>query len=284
MNGLADPNHVVAGTRLRVPGHYTAVPSSAAGRVSGTHTVRPGETLAGIAARAGTSSAVLARMNGLADPNHVVAGTRLRVPGMGTAPAGSGAGGGPSHTVRRGDTMASIAARAGTTPGDLARMNGIPDPNLVVVGRVLRLPSPAALPAGVAPAPAMSRAEVAALLDAASARHGASASLVRALAWQESGWSQAVVSPAGAVGVMQLMPDTARWAGPALLGRDIDPRSAADNIDAGVAFLAHLVRATGDVPTALAAYNQGLESVRRRGPFDETRQYVASVLALVGRV
>jgi N-acetylmuramoyl-L-alanine amidase len=184
--------------------------------------------------------------------------------------------------VRPGDTLASIAARLGTTTTALAQTNGIANPNLIVVGATLRSPSSSRQPAAQRPQP--SRAEVAGLLDRAAARHGVSPSLVRAVAWQESGWTQQAVSSVGALGVMQLMPDTATWAGPALLGRNIDPNAVEDNIDAGVAFLAHLVRATGDVPTALAGYNQGLASVRQRGLFNETRQYVASVQALVGNV
>jgi soluble lytic murein transglycosylase-like protein len=185
--------------------------------------------------------------------------------------------------VRSGDTLASIAVRLGTTADELARANGIADPNLIVVGSTLRGVSTPGAAASVS-APAPSRASIAPLLDAAAARHGVNPSLVRAVAWQESGWNQSAVSSVGALGVMQLMPETASWAGPALLGRSIDPAVAGDNIDAGVAFLAHLIRVTGDVPTALAGYNQGLASVRKRGLFNETQRYVASVQALVGTV
>lgn len=282
LNGLADPNHVVAGARLR-----TTAPTSTAqvaGGSGSTHTVRAGETLASIAAARGTTVAALARVNGIKNPNLVVAGSRLRLGGA--TPSASGTTTSPSagsrYTVRSGDTLAAIGVRLGTTPEALARANGIADPNLIVVGTTLRGTS---TPAGVpASAPAPSRSGIAPLLDAAAARHGVSSSLVRAVAWQESGWNQAAVSSAGALGVMQLMPATATWAGPSLLGRSINPSIASDNIDAGVAFLAHLITATGHVPTALAAYNQGLASVRKRGLFNETQRYVASVQSLVGTV
>lgn len=282
-NRLADPNRIVAGTRLRVPGHG---PAAAAGTTSpsATHVVRTGDTLATIAGRSGVSVSALARTNGISNPNVVPAGVVLRLPGSPAAsPVPPPAPGGTSHIVRQGETLASIAGRTGTTADALARSNGIANPNVIVVGTTLRLPG-APPPSATASPAAVSRSDVAVLLDAASARHGVNASLSRAVAWQESGWTQSAVSSAGALGVMQLMPDTAAWAGPALLGRNIDARSATDNIDAGVAFLAHLVRATGDVPTALAAYNQGLASVQRRGVFRETRLYVASVQALIGRV
>jgi len=122
------------------------------------------------------------------------------------------------------------------------------------------------------------------MITAASSRHGVDPALARAVAWQESGWNQGVVSEAGAVGVMQLLPTTARWLGEDVLGRAIDPGSASDNIDGGVAFLAWLLRRTGHAPTAVAAYYQGLDSVRRRGLYDDTRDYVRNVMALRGRV
>lgn len=285
LNGLADPNHVVAGTRLRT----TSRPSRAvSARGGSTHVVRAGETLASIAAARGTTVSALARANGIENPNLVVVGSQLRVGGAAPAPTAPGAPpasarpAGRGYTVRAGDTLASIASRLGTTPAALARANGIADPNLIVVGTRLR--SDSTPTAAVARPLALSRGAIGALLDAAAARHGVSPSLARAVAWQESGWNQGAVSSVGALGVMQLMPDTATWAGPALLGRSIDPAVAEDNIDAGVAFLAHLMRVTGDVPTALAGYNQGLASVRRRGLFKETQRYVANVQTLVGTV
>jgi soluble lytic murein transglycosylase-like protein len=122
------------------------------------------------------------------------------------------------------------------------------------------------------------------LIDLHAARHGVDPDLARAIAWQESGFQQQVVSSAGARGVMQLMPDTARWAGDDLLGRSINSRDAADNIEAGVAFLAWLHRRAGGTSRTIAAYYQGLASVRRRGLYDDTKTYVSSVLALRGRV
>lgn len=293
LNGIADANLVVAGTRLRIHAHgpgAAPAPASAAG----VHVVRPGETLASIAAARGTTVARLARANGIADPNVITVGARLRLdgtvvsrPAAARAPAAATTPG--TYTVRAGDTLASIAARLGTTSRALARANGIADPNLISVGTRLRAPSrssaqPPPTTTATVPRPAPARSDIAGLLNDAAARHGVSAPLVRAVAWQESGWNQAAVSPVGARGVMQLMPDTADWAGPALLGRTIDPHQVEGNIDAGVAFLAYLQRETGDIALTLAAYNQGLTSVRRRGLFNETKRYVASVKSLVGRV
>jgi LysM repeat protein len=247
--------------------------------------VRAGDTLGVIAARVGTSPAELARINGIADVNHVVEGQVLRLPGgppTAGQPAPIAAPGEATHTVRPGETVGGIAARSGTTVAAIAQLNAIKNANLVVAGQVLRLPAEAVGTDDGPPPP--SRAEVAALLDAAAARHGVARSLLRAVAWQESGWNQSLSSPAGAIGVMQVMPETAAWAGPALLGRAVDPLIASDNVDVGAALLAHLIRTEGGVRAALAGYNQGPASVDKNGLFKETRAYVEAVLAQVGTV
>jgi LysM repeat protein len=110
---------------------------------TGTHTVVRGETLSGIAARYGTSSTALARLNGLANPNRIVVGTRLQVPSATSTPAAT------TYTVRSGDTLGSIAARTGTTIAALVAANELRNPNLVRIGQVLSLPGAGARSAGV---------------------------------------------------------------------------------------------------------------------------------------
>jgi soluble lytic murein transglycosylase-like protein len=187
-------------------------------------------------------------------------------------------------TVGPGDTLSAIAARQGVSVAALARANGLRDPDRIVVGRVLRIPAQGGSAPLRSPAASPSRADMAALLDQHADLHGVQRALVRALAWQESGWWQGARSRVGAIGVMRLMPSTAAWVGPAFLGRRIDPTEARDNVAGGVAYLAWLLRRTGDTRAALASYYQGLRSVTRRGPLPETRRYVESVLSLVGRV
>jgi soluble lytic murein transglycosylase-like protein len=239
-------------------------------------TVAPGDTLGAIAIRTGVSASALAAANGLTDPNLLIAGRVLVVPDLPAAPPPATSS---TYRVRPGDTLAAIAGRAGTSVAVLVRLNRIADPNRLAAGRVLRLPAPAA-----AAAPPTDPALVRGLIAEHAGRYGLDPALVRALAWQESGWSQAARSRVGAIGVMQLMPGTARWVGPTLVGRALDPTRVADNVEGGVAYLAWLVRRTGSLRAAVAAYYQGLRSLRRRGPLPETRRYVANVLALVGRV
>jgi LysM repeat protein len=242
----------------------------------GTVTVRPGDTLGAIAASNGTSVAAIAQANGIANANLIVVGTTLTIPSGGASPSGGGSASG-TCTVRAGDTLGAIAARHGIGVPALAALNGIANPNIISVGRVLRVPG--ALPSSGG----ASAAEIAALLQSHAARYGVDPALARAIAWQESRWTQSAVSSAGAVGVMQLMPGTARWLG-AVIGRPLDPHRLEDNIEGGVAYLGWLSRRARNTRTAIGAYYQGLASLSERGPYDDTRGYVASVLSIRGRV
>ena len=271
-NGIADPDAIRAGQRLTLPGGGGGSSSSA----GAGYTVRPGDSLSAIAARHGVGVAALAAANGIADPDLVPAGRRLVIPGGGAAAAGGAAG--ASYRVRAGDTLGGIAARHGTTVAALAALNGIRDPSVIAAGRVLSVPAsrPAAAPT--------SPTEVADLLARHSARYGVDPALARAIAWQESRWTQSARSSAGAIGVMQLMPATARWIGRDVIGRHLDPHSLSDNIEGGVAYLAWLGNRTTSTRRAIGAYYQGLSSLRRIGPYDDTKAYVASVLGFVGSV
>ena len=93
-----------------------------------------------------------------------------------------------------------------------------------------------------------------------------------------------MVSSDGAVGIMQVLPATADWVGPGLLGRRIDLRDPEDNVEAGVALLDHLYNRVGrDIRLALGAYYQGLRGVQQHGLYEETEHYVDTVLAARNR-
>ena len=111
-----------------------------------------------------------------------------------------------------------------------------------------------------------------------------STTLARAIAWQESRWNQSARSHVGAVGVMQVMPATGRWFGPSVMGRTVDLSNVNDNIETGVAYLGWLQRQSGDLRTTIGGYYQGLASLRQRGPYDDTTDYINSVLGYMGRV
>lgn len=119
----------------------------------------------------------------------------------------------------------------------------------------------------------------AAIIERLSAEQGVDAKLVRAVITVESAYQRRARSMKGAVGLMQLMPETARQYGVA------DPYDARANIEGGIKYLKSLLERF-ERPLALAAYNAGEAAVRRFGgipPYPETRSYVHRILDLVGR-
>ena len=115
------------------------------------------------------------------------------------------------------------------------------------------------------------------IIDAASVRHGVNPALVSALIEVESAYRPDAVSPKGAMGLMQLMPGTAREYAVA------DPYDPTANIEAGTRHLRALLDRYG-VNSALAAYNAGEGPVQKFGgvpPYPETRRYITKILRLV---
>lgn len=113
-------------------------------------------------------------------------------------------------------------------------------------------------------------------IEAAASESGLDAALIRAVIATESAFNARAVSPKGALGLMQLMPDTAAELGVA------DVWNPADNIRGGASHLARLYGKYRDVSLALAAYNAGEGAVERYGgipPYEETETYVQRVLS-----
>lgn len=115
------------------------------------------------------------------------------------------------------------------------------------------------------------------LVQEASAKFGVDSKLVSAVAEVESGGNQGSVSEAGAIGVMQLMPDTAKALG-------VNPYDEKENVEGGAKYLRQMLDTFGgDVKKAVAAYNAGPQAVKEYGgvpPYRETRDYVNKVLDL----
>jgi soluble lytic murein transglycosylase-like protein len=121
-------------------------------------------------------------------------------------------------------------------------------------------------------------------LDRWAVQLGVNSSLVRALAWMESGFQPNIVSPAGARGVLQTLPSTRDFVETMLAGRAL-PTTLDGDVEVGVLFLRHLLRRfDGDESLALAAWYQGEGAVRRDGVYDVTKPFVANVLALKQRM
>lgn len=135
---------------------------------------------------------------------------------------------------------------------------------------------PSSMPALVA-----ARDPIRKLIAAEATAQGVPVAFALALAWQESGWQPAVVSSAGAVGVMQLTPPTADWVASTMLDGPINLADPAANVRAGIRLLKHYFdRYGGDRALVLAAYYQGQTGADRHGIYPMTRPYIASILAL----
>jgi soluble lytic murein transglycosylase-like protein len=149
------------------------------------------------------------------------------------------------------------------------------------IRRVLPADSPILSPAGPVPASGAGLAAVpyAALFTASGQRYGLDPALLAAVARTESGYDPAAVSPAGARGLMQLMPATARSLG-------VDPLVPAQAVDGAARLLSDHLRAfNGRVDLALAAYNAGPGAVRQYNgvpPYPETQNYVRLVQSTWG--
>ena len=145
-NGLSNTSRIYAGQRLVIPtgGTSPTTPSS------GVHIVQRGENLFRIALRYGTTTQALAAANGIVNTNRVYVGQRLVIPGHGATPPTPS---GQTYTVRRGDTLSSIASRFGVSMWTLAQVNSIRNPSFIYVGQVLRIPSGGS-PAPPSPPPA----------------------------------------------------------------------------------------------------------------------------------
>ena len=162
------------------------------------------------------------------------------------------------------------------TPSTIRRV--LPDS---APGRPTPVAGGAGVPAGVATAASSSPALAAApaayrsLFEEAGRRHGVAPALLAAVAKVESGFNRSAVSGAGARGLMQLMPSTAR-------GLGVDPMDPAQAVDGAARLLASHLRTYGSVPLALAAYNAGPGAVNRYNgvpPYAETQSYVRKVQA-----
>jgi soluble lytic murein transglycosylase-like protein len=181
---------------------------------------------------------------------------------------------------RFGVAVAAAVLAGGLAGGSAAQVLDIaPDGAVTTVSGPSLYLDPNAAPQPInpksAPASEPSSANLVQQVDAAAARHGLSPKVVEAVAWRESRFDPQAVSPKGAVGVMQLMPSTAKALG-------VDPADPAANVEGGAAYLAQMLRTfNGDLRLALAAYNAGPEAVRQYAgipPFPETKAFVDAIL------
>jgi soluble lytic murein transglycosylase-like protein len=221
-----------------------AVPTSAAEgssrRIVG-YTVKPGDTATGLAVRFHAWTDELIRINHLGPQARLYVGDRIRIPVVVDRAR--------HHTQQHSQQHSQPSAPANQSH---ASSSSSRDPSRATIRRVI--------------------------IDTAR-RHDVDPYLALAISWQEAGWQMHHTSHAGAIGAMQVMPDTGVWMS-LYAGRRLDLRSTRDNITAGVLLIRVLRDMTHNQKTQIAAYYQGIGSVQRGVLLAETRHYVANVKAI----
>jgi len=285
-----------------------------------SYKVKSGDTLSGIAAKNDVSVATLQNINGL-DGDNIVAGQSLELSGSSEVAANSSSGNtesaeseqASSYTVKSGDTLSGIAARNGLSLNELLAANGMQSSSEIIqAGQTLNLSGSSSVSTAsgsdeqlvgdtflgrtypdevvanandnkqaLLNAPMPSRAEVREMVQATANSMGVDPSLALAHAQVESGFDASAVSPANAIGPMQVIPSSGEWASQ-LVGRDLNLMDPQDNITAGMAIIRHL-QSDNPGDTGIAGYYQGAGSVADNGMYDDTKDYVDRINSAKGR-
>jgi len=245
-----------------------SLPAAAAADVP--HVVEPGESLSSVAATDGLSVAALAAANGLSPYAELTVGQVLEIPPQTATTTGQETG--YSEATNTTESTSSSEYVSDSSSTESTSSNAEPS-------------TTTGSSSGTGPYPTNERvsgSEIAGIAD----EYGVPPALAEAIGWQESGWNNAEVSSADAVGVMQIVPSTWSWINQNLTPDDpLGAASASENVRGGVLLLHELLSLTGDDYAETAAgYYQGLSSVKRYGMYPSTRQYVADVLALEERL
>jgi LysM repeat protein len=288
-----------------VPVAVAVIGTAAAG--STHYRVRSGDTLSGIALDHHTTVDTLRTLNHLSKSSDLIlVGQDLMLPAAAPRPATTPVTKPVAKTkivtwlVHSGDNLTAIARHYSVSIAAIEKRNHVGTNGVIFIGQKLQIEVPVTdgptsfagrtyPPATVAAAnrhratlaqrSQPTKAQTRALITRTAKRLGLDPALALAIGWQESGFQQRVVSPADAVGIMQVVPSTGDYISTYLVHRHLDLLDPADNITAGVALLKALTSAA-PVDKAVAGYYQGLGSVLSKGMYADTKVYVASVLRL----
>ncbi len=198
------------------------------------------------------------------------------------------------YTVYPGDTLGILANRYRSTIWALAHANYIPNINLIFVGQRLCIPRPNRSSSSWQPRGIFrngtvrwyaydalewsNHAQINGQIHQIAALYGLPANLMLAIAWQESGWQQHVISRDGGIGVMQVMPYTAVWIN-SITNKRFDPYKLWDNLTISATYLRWLWQEFGgNWAQIISAYNEGAYAVSHWGIYDWS--YVNSVFSL----
>lgn len=229
-----------------------------------------GDTLWGLSRRYGVTVAQLASANDMRPTDVLYAGRTLYLP--------SAMGGSSGSAAAKAKTPGSTGVVTGTAATAAAAQTAQQAERTFCTTYHPPTGPRGQLPAQLSADP--SRLALRPLFRKWAAAYGVPADLMEGEAWQESGWSNTVVSPAGAVGIGQLLPATAAFVNQSL-GTNLQLSVPSDNIQMMAAFLRYLLRATGgQACDAVASYYQGLGTTEAYGVIPVSQVYVRDVLSL----
>ncbi|MGQ3384326.1 LysM peptidoglycan-binding domain-containing protein [Glutamicibacter sp. TV12E] len=316
-NNISASKVIYPGDKLKINGSASKNESNASDKKSSSntssYTVKSGDTLSGIAAKHQMGLSELLKINNISSSKRIYPGDKIKVSG-GSSTSKPQAPGKPkattsTYTVKSGDTLGGIAVKHGMSLKSLLDLNPeFSASTPLKIGAKLKVSGSSVAPTGetkkekigntfegrtyadhvVRDANANkdyldsvdvpSRSEMQALIRSTARSMGVDPALAMAHAYQESGFNMRAVSPANAVGVMQVLPSTSDWIA-SRIGQDLNVLNPRDNVTAGVAVIAYNLDNTDDLDTAIAAYYQGLAGVNKNGMYEDTKRYVASIKA-----
>lgn len=288
--------------------------SSSGSSSGGTYKVKSGDTLSGIAAKEGLSVSTLRSANSLSGDN-IYAGQSLKLSGSSASSGESSGStsastsSASSYKVKSGDTLSGVASRNGLSLQQLLNANGMESTDIIRAGQTLKLGGSGSSSTSTASSgndeqlvgdtfldrtypedvvanandnkralldsQMPSRSQIREMVRSTASSMGVDPSLALAHAQIESGFDATAVSPANAIGTMQVIPSSGEWASQ-LVGRDLNIMDPQDNITAGVAIIRHLQNSDpGDI--GIAGYYQGAGGVAKYGMYDDTKDYVKKI-------
>ena len=235
--------------------------STRAGSAVKTYTVRAGDTLSAIASKNGVSLATIFRANNMGASTIIYPGQKIKLSGTASAPKTAART--ASKTTKRAANNSLVSNKFLHYTYDAQTHANANASKRTLFAR--QVPS---------------RAQMRQIVADTAVRYGVDPRLALAHAQIESGFDARAVSPANAVGTMQVLPSTAKWMGNTI-GRQLDPLDPHDNVTAGVLFIKYLHNNADNRDQAIGAYYQGLAGIKRYGMYADTRDYVRKVRAFM---
>ncbi|MGH3654544.1 LysM peptidoglycan-binding domain-containing protein [Glutamicibacter sp.] len=293
-----------------------STPKKSSSSASSSYTVKSGDTLSGIAAKHGMSLSDLLKINDISASKPIFPGSKIKVSGGSSSSSSPKSTAAPkakaktsTYTVKSGDTLSGIATSHDMKLASLLDLNPeYSSSTPLKIGAKLKVSGSSVAPSGQVKKQKIgntfagrtyedhvvrdansnkdyldsisvpSRSEMQALIRSTAKSMGVDPALAMAHAYQESGFNMRAVSPANAVGAMQVLPSTGDWIA-SVIGQDLNVLNPRDNVVAGVAVIAYNLDNTDNLDDAIASYYQGLAGVRNNGMYEDTKHYVASIKA-----